>query len=231
MENKYYYLLIDIATIFFPLALSFDKKVAFYKHWLPLFRGLLLGGIVFLIWDHYFTINGVWSFNQQYIAGKYIASLPIEEVLFFILIPYACIFIEFCVRAYFPKIDKLNFAKAIWFLIMVFSALMLALYNSRIYTLVTFSLLLVLSTIYYYCVQAWHHSFLVGFVISIVPFFIVNGLLTSIPIVLYNNAENVNFRWGTIPFEDSWYMLGLLLLIRIGMEGRKFFKKSVSAQM
>jgi lycopene cyclase domain-containing protein len=45
-----------------------------------------------------------------------------------------------------------------------------------------------------------------------IPFFIVNGLLTSIPIVLYNDLENVGFRWGTIPFEDSFYALALLML-------------------
>jgi len=219
--ERYYYLLIDFFTIFFPFLLSFDKKVHFYKYWPKLFRGLLFGGIIYLVWDHYFTIKSVWSFNEKYITGYHIGALPIEEVLFFILIPYACIFIEYCVRAYFPKIDQMNFAKTVWLLIMVFCAMMLALYHSRIYTAVTFSLLLVLSTVYYYRVRAWHHSFLVGFVISLIPFFIVNGLLTSTPIVLYNDLENVNFRWGTIPFEDSWYMLGLLMLNRIGMEGRR----------
>ncbi len=216
--QKYYYLLIDFFTILFPFLLSFDKKVAFYKQWKSLFIGLLIGGIVFLIWDHYFTINGVWSFNELYITGIHLASLPLEEVLFFILIPYACIFIEYCVRAYFPKIDTLHFAKPVWFLLMVFSTWMFFMHHSKIYTTVTFSLLLLLSIIYYYRVQAWHHSFLLGFIISLVPFFIVNGLLTSIPIVLYNNEENINFRWGSIPFEDSWYMLALLMLIRLVME-------------
>lgn len=210
--DKYYYLLIDFFTILFPFLLSFDKKVAFYKSWLPIGKGLFVGGIIFLIWDHFFTINSIWSFNPQYITGIHLASLPIEEVLFFILIPYACLFIWHCVEAYFPQTIGLKFSKVTWFFIIVFSFIMMVLYYDRMYTLITFMLLLLVSIYYVWKPKAWHSSFIIAYLISLIPFFIVNGLLTSIPIVLYNDAENIAFRWGTIPFEDSFYMLALLMI-------------------
>lgn len=210
--DKYYYLLIDFFTILFPFLLSFDKKVAFYKSWLPIGKGLFVGGIIFLIWDHFFTINSIWSFNPQYITGIHLASLPIEEVLFFILIPYACLFIWHCVEAYFPQTIGLKFSKVTWFIIIVFSFIMMVLYYDRMYTLITFMLLLLVSIYYVWKPKAWHSSFIIAYFISLIPFFIVNGLLTSIPIVLYNDAENIAFRWGTIPFEDSFYMLALLMI-------------------
>ena len=44
-----------------------------------------------------------------------------------------------------------------------------------------------------------------------IPFLIVNGLLTSIPVVLYNDAENLGIRIYTIPVEDVFYGYALLL--------------------
>lgn len=210
--EKYYYLLIDFFTILFPFLLSFDKKVAFYKSWIPIGKGLLVGGIIFLVWDHFFTINNIWSFNQNYITGIHLASLPIEEVLFFILIPYACLFIWHCVEAYFPKTIGLSFAKYVWIFIFLFSILVMMLFYNRMYTIVTFALLSIVSLYYIVKPKAWHSSFIIAYIIALIPFFIVNGLLTSIPIVLYNDSENVAFRWGTIPFEDSFYMLALLMI-------------------
>jgi lycopene cyclase domain-containing protein len=53
--------------------------------------------------------------------------------------------------------------------------------------------------------------------ISLVPFLIVNGALTGAftekPVVWYNNTENSGVRLGTIPIEDSVYLLFYLLLI------------------
>lgn len=58
--------------------------------------------------------------------------------------------------------------------------------------------------------------FLAGFLVSLIPFMIVNGVLTGSwieePIVGYNNEENLGIRIGTVPIEDSVYSLGLLLL-------------------
>ena len=59
-------------------------------------------------------------------------------------------------------------------------------------------------------------AFLVSYLISLIPFFAVNGLLTSIPVVIYNDAENLGVRLGTIPFEDVFYGM-LLMLGNIGI--------------
>ena len=50
----------------------------------------------------------------------------------------------------------------------------------------------------------------------LIPFFIVNGILTGTGIenevVWYNNSENLNFRLGTIPIEDSIYAFSMILM-------------------
>ena len=84
MNSHYTYLVLDIASVLFPLALSFDKKVAFYKLWKYLFPAMVISGAFFILWDVLFTAQGVWGFNPKYITGINVFNLPIEEVLFFV---------------------------------------------------------------------------------------------------------------------------------------------------
>ena len=59
-------------------------------------------------------------------------------------------------------------------------------------------------------------NFYPAFLVILIPFFLVNGILTGSfieeEVVWYNNAENLGFRIFTIPVEDIFYALGLILL-------------------
>ena len=87
-----------------PLLLSFDKKVAYYRKWKYLFPALLFPALFFLVWDELKTRAGVWSFNDAYIIGVKLFSLPLEEVLFFFVVPFCCVFIYECIISYFPDV-------------------------------------------------------------------------------------------------------------------------------
>ena len=210
---KFSYLLINFLTIFFPIVLSFDKRVAFFKSWRFIFPGLLITGLLFLFWDYLFTIYGVWSFNPEYIIGFNILNLPIEEILFFITVPFACVFVYECLN-YYVKTDLLKrFASPISYILIAFSGLMVFLYYDRVYSLITFGLLAVVLIVTQFIVKSTIMSrFYLAYLVSLIPFYIVNGLLTSIPIVLYNDAENMAIRVGTIPLEDHFYSLSMLLI-------------------
>lgn len=210
---KYTYLLINIATVFFPLVLSFDKRVAFSKSWKLIWPGMGITGLLFLVWDILFTQKGVWSFNPNYVLGLNILGLPVEEILFFLSVPFACIFIYACVAHYIKwqlsdmVVDVLSNA------IIVYAILNVVFNYQKLYTLVTFSLLAVVLIVVQYVIRRrWLHRFYVTYVISLIPFYIINGILTSIPIVMYNNAQNLGKRVGTIPVEDHFYLMALLLM-------------------
>ena len=87
------YLFLNLITIAGPLALSFDKKVAFYKNWKQFALAMLTTTTIYIVWDIWFTKINVWLFNPQFLYGKWFANLPLEEYIFFIIIPYACLFI------------------------------------------------------------------------------------------------------------------------------------------
>jgi lycopene cyclase domain-containing protein len=53
----------------------------------------------------------------------------------------------------------------------------------------------------------------------LIPFFIVNGILTGSfidePVVWYNNDENLGIRLFTIPVEDSVYAFTMILTVLV----------------
>lgn len=227
MDKHFTYLLINFLTVFFPIVLSFDKKVAFYKQWKYLFPALLITGGVFLVWDYLFTIYNVWSFNSDYVMGIWFLNLPLEEILFFVTVPFACMFIYECLNVYIKKDLLFSYSKGISAALAVVSVVMLAFFYSRVYTLITFGLLLVIAIYALIKSPLGLSRFYLAYLVSLLPFYIVNGLLTSIPVVLYNDAENMAFRIGTIPFEDHFYSLAMLMMNMLFFEyfrSRKEFK-------
>ena len=206
------YLLINFLTILFPMMLSFDSRVQFYKSWKFIFPGLIITGLVFLVWDHLFTILDVWSFNPDYVIGLYILNLPIEEILFFITVPFACIFIYECLKYYIKRDLLKSVSRMISIMLIILSIVLLLTFYDRVYTLITFGLLLLALSYAEFIQKANLGRFYLAYLVSLIPFYIVNGILTSIPIVMYNNAENMAFRIGTIPFEDHFYSMSMLLI-------------------
>ncbi|MDG1915316.1 MAG: lycopene cyclase domain-containing protein [Crocinitomix sp.] len=209
----YLYLLIIGLTVLFPILLSFDKKVAFYKTWKYLVFGFLLVGIPFIIWDILFTEFEIWGFNPDYLTGINLYNLPIEEVLFFVAVPFACTFIYACVKAYFPTLRLTGFNRVFYALLVIYAITLMVFGFGGYYS--TIAGLLAIATIPILKKIKVKLRFLpLAFLIALVPFFIVNGVLTGTgldkPIVWYNNAENAGIRFFTIPIDDVVYAWTLL---------------------
>ncbi len=174
---------------------------------------MALTGLMFLFWDVLFTVKGVWSFNDSYITGIKFFELPLEEILFFLTVPFSCIFIYACLNYYVTWSIPQAVSKLISVLLILLSAAMLVTYHDRLYTLITFSLLLVLLVLLQFVFKSpWLNRYYMAYIVSLLPFYIVNGILTAVPIVMYNNAENIAKRVGTIPVEDHFYSMALLVM-------------------
>lgn len=212
MNSHYTYLLINLLSVFFPFVLSFDNKVAFYKSWKYSFPAIIITGVFFVLWDILFTANGVWSFNPEYILGIYIFNLPLEEVMFFLCVPYSCVFIYDVMNAYVSRDVLGSCGKNISILVSVFSAIACILYYDRTYTIVNAGICLglVLFATFIYKFRNLGRFYL-AFLVSLIPFLIVNGLITGLPIVIYNDHENMGIRIFQIPLEDVFYCMSLLL--------------------
>ena len=216
MEN-YLYLILNIFTISFPLVRSFENRVQYAKNWYALFPAILATGIFFLVWDHWFTIIGVWEFNPRYLIGVYFFELPLEEWLFFLTVPFACIFI-YEVLNYFVKKDV--FAPVVKPLTIVLILLFLVIGLSNLdkwYTSVNFIVAAFTLAIHYFLFKGKYLGrFYLTYLVSLIPFLIVNGILTGSfideQVVKYNDLENLSIRIFTIPIEDTVYSMTLLLM-------------------
>jgi lycopene cyclase domain-containing protein len=205
-----------------PLALSFDKKVAFYKKWKRLFTAMILPAVFYIVWDMVFTKQGVWSFNENYITGIKLYNLPIEEVMFFFVVPYCCVFIYECVRCYFPKIQRTAMGNGILNFIGIVLLVMAMFNHDKAYTFFTFFFngifIFILASSKKRFQSFNTNAFLVSYLIILIPFLIINGLLTAIPVVLYNDHENLATRIYTIPVEDVFYGMLLVMMNVVGYE-------------
>jgi lycopene cyclase domain-containing protein len=208
------YLAINILTILVPLLRSFESRVNMVSKWKALLPAIAIVGTLFIVWDVYFTQMGVWGFTDEHLIGVNMFGLPLEEMLFFLTVPYACLFI-YEVLNFFIKKDVFGpYAQKI-FSSLAGLLLVVGLLNlGKWYTSLTFLLTSVWLFFLVWRNPPWLGKFLLSFLVALIPFFIVNGVLTGTgltnPVVCYNDAENLGIRMGTIPIEDTIY--GLLLL-------------------
>lgn len=214
---NYTYLLVNFFTILIPFLFSFHPKLNFHKTWNAFFPAVVISGIIFIAWDIYFTSIGVWGFNPRYLSGIYIFNLPLEEILFFLCIPYACVFTFHCLHIFLGDIITGKLQKVITILLILFLITASAIFYDRLYTITTFISLAALLGIAYWLLDIeWLGKFYLVYAILLIPFFAVNGVLTGTgleePVVWYNSNEFMGFRLGTIPLEDVFYGMELILL-------------------
>jgi lycopene cyclase domain-containing protein len=224
--GKLTYALLLAGSIAMPFALSFDRKVAFYKYWKALLPATLITATIFIIWDIYFTRHNVWWFNEDYVTGFFMAGLPVEEWLFFFIIPYCCIFIYEVSRAYFSKWERKGFILPVNIILFTFFLAITILNIDRIYTAVNFGMATGIIGLQFFLKthKTYLFHFYIAYALSLIPFFAVNGVLTSVPVVGYNDEENLATRIYTIPVEDFAYLVNLLLM---NLNLYEFFKSKM----
>lgn len=211
------YLLVDFFTIIIPLLFSFHPRIQFYKTWKAFFLANIIVTIIFIIWDSYFTHLGVWNFNPEYLIGIYFMKLPIEEILFFICIPFSCVFTFYCLDKFYNLSWKPRNENLFFLIFSIFLLLTGFVFIEKLYTSATFiSTAFVCLVLKFIFKIDWFGKAVTVYVILLIPFFIVNGILTGTgledAVVRYNNSENLGIRILTIPVEDVFYGFEMVLL-------------------
>lgn len=215
---SYTYSAILFFTVIVCFIASFDHRIKFNRYFVPFLKAAIVVAIPFIAWDVWFTSKGVWWFNTDYTLGITLAELPLEEWLFFICIPFSCVFTYFCFDLFF-KWDKLNsFNNIIVFVSTICCSLIALLHHDKIYTLVT-ATATILTLIYLHFIARvpWIAKASVVYTILMLGFFPVNGILTGTglesPIVNYNPGDFLGIRMLSIPVEDAVYGYTQFLLV------------------
>ena len=210
------YTILMFSSLSVPLLLSFDKKLKFYKQWKYIIPSILIIAAFYILADIYLTKQGVWGFDSRYHLNVLIANLPLEEWLFFLFIPYACVFLHESIVLYFPgfKLSLIWTRRISLFLILMASVIVVINFD-RIYTAYIFTLVIAALLLAFVDTTNQISSFFVSFLLILIPFIIVNAILTGSfihhQVVWYNDQENMGIRILTIPVEDVGYAFSLVL--------------------
>ena len=210
------YLLINLGAISIPFIYSFHKQLRFDRTWYAFWPAMLITAGVFIWWDVYFTRWGVWGFNPLHLNGINWINLPMEEWLFFLCIPYACVFTYACLNLLIKKDYFGPYDRTITVVLIVVLTLGGLLNLQRLYTSTTFLATAAFLLLHLLVFKSTYLGrFYLAYLVLLLPFLIVNGLLTGSfvdeQVVWYNNAENLGVRVFTIPVEDFFY--GMLMIL------------------
>lgn len=205
------YLVINLLIVLVPVLFSFEKKIRFYKKIPSYLISVFIISPVFILWDSLATSRGDWGFNPEHILTLSIYILPLEEVLFFITVPYSCLFIyeticfyikpgEFNVSSKVSGIASFLLAVlAIVFIEQYYTATVLFFASSFIAICILFFPGLIKSKLYWITIA-----------ITFIPFLIFNFVLTYIPVVIYSNEAIWGLKLITIPLEDFFYSYSMI---------------------
>ncbi len=215
--KPYTYLLINFFTVIVCFIFSFDKRIQFHKHFGVFIKASLVVAIPFILWDIWFTYRGVWWFNPEYTMGLPFLGLPVEEWLFFICIPFSCVFTYYCFEKFFSWEWANKFNTYITYFVVIICLLILSAYYDKVYPLITGSFTLFCLMYLHFLKKAeWIGRASLTYLFLLPGFFLVNGILTGTgleaPIVNYNSDDIMNVRIMTIPIEDSLYGYTLFIL-------------------
>ena len=68
-----------------PLELLLHARV--YRRWRRALLAILPVAAIFVLWDYLAARAGWWWFDDRYLVGLFVGPLPVEELLFFLVIP------------------------------------------------------------------------------------------------------------------------------------------------
>ncbi len=207
------YLLFNLVVIAGPVVSEFSLRIRHVSRWR---LKLLASGIVmvpYVIWDAIVT-DSHWWFNEAYTLDFRFLGLPIEEWLFFITVPFACLFVwETLPRSdrWLTRLKSLQHVRNVLYAALpiglwVFSTgkqytgLMLGCFGfvGLMDMLLRTDLLLRRKTYLYLLIVA-------GLIL------VFNGYLTARPVVMYSEVYQMGYRIWTIPIEDFGYGFTLML--------------------
>ncbi len=207
------YLIFNIIVFAGPLLFGAMRPFYFINKWKYTIVPILIPAIFFLIWDS-IVADSHWHFNDKYVLGITLFNLPIEEILFFISVPFACLFTwEMIIRRsevkelmWISKIRRylyLLIPIGIWFFI-----------SGKHYTglAISFLGLAVLLDQLLNTNIILQKRFYLYLLLVLLFTLIFNGYLTWRPVVTYGVQYQLGFRIFTIPIEDFVYGTALIFM-------------------
>lgn len=209
---NYTYLLIDLLLLIIPVILFFLRPLpATDSKFIVL--AIFINVFVFSVPTEFMTQAKVIVFNPPYLTGFTLWELPVEELLFMLVMPLCGLGIYSFLNARYPATGLEKYSLALSNMLMGICIAILFFGYHNLYTLITFSMLLAFILYVEYVNKIrFMYRFYRAFLVSLIPFYSCAAILNSLPVVQYNENETLIFSLGNVPFESAFYFMGMLLL-------------------
>ncbi|RZK41199.1 MAG: lycopene cyclase domain-containing protein [Pedobacter sp.] len=206
------FLYINIFLLIIPFALSLDRKALQLKDLKYYLFPSLIVTVIFSETGVFLAGSEVWTFNPEYVGLMY-RKLPVGMYFFYFAFSFAALGIYDYLNNRFPKNDLQKYSLTVSNVLLGLMIAMMFFAYSKWYTVVTFAILfLLILNVEYRSQFRFMYRFYRAFLVVLIPFYICFGILCNLPIIMYNAKETVNGNLFNIPFENHFYMMGMLLL-------------------
>ncbi|MDX9883218.1 MAG: lycopene cyclase domain-containing protein [Prolixibacteraceae bacterium] len=185
---------------------------------------VLISGIMFLLWDIRFTQMGVWNYHTNFTMGIFYKGLPLEQWLFYLVFPLAGWVVYEMVKTRFGTLDLGTVFTAVGLLMVAGLAVAAYLYRNQAYTFSVslFTAVYLGYTIFRKQFQSHITHFFLTYIVLLVPYFLLNGMLSWNLVIEYHQEQVINIRVWMMPVENSVF---LFLLMLIGCTVYEYFSE------
>ncbi|AAT44119.1 lycopene cyclase domain-containing protein [Picrophilus oshimae] len=215
MDITHFYYFIILSFIFFPvLGISLTNEFKKVRNYRALLYAMLFTDPVYIVWDSLSVTYHVWTFNKKYITGIMVYNLPVEEILFFFVVPFSTFLIYESID-YIKNdsfISKTSRIKKIMFIIAILFILNAIYFYSYIYMLLAsvFTAFIILLTLKIMPSLYRSSNYWLFIIIMYIPFIVFDHFLTSLPVFTYGVHAIINIRILSIPVEEFIYVYSLM---------------------
>ena len=106
MTDRWQYLIVLAACLAITAPLEMFGAGVYRQPWRAV-KSVLPVAVVFLVWDEVAIAAHAWTYSRRYITGLQIpVRVPIEEVLFFLVIPLCALLTYNAVTAILDRVNR-----------------------------------------------------------------------------------------------------------------------------
>ena len=97
------YLAVLVVCVLGTLPLELLLQARVYRRWQRAALAILPVAAIFVLWDYLAARSGWWWFDDRYLIGVFLGPLPLEELMFFLVIPICGLLTFEAVRRLKPR--------------------------------------------------------------------------------------------------------------------------------
>lgn len=212
--NNFIFIGILVIILLIPVYFIFSGKTGYIKNFRYVLPAIFVSAFLFLLWDIKFTDVGIWSYKEKFTLGVFHKGLPLEQWLFYFIVPFSALFVYEFLKERRPNLDYNNVFTAVSLILLIVFAIVAYKYRLRFYTFFCFLFAVVYFAYVIFRRQFKGHltHFFFSYFVMLVPYLILSGFLTWSTAVEYHQEQVLNVWIMMVPIENLVYLFLLLII-------------------